>query len=65
MYPRAMAPEPETREMQVEQSRREKAHRRAADEATDEHEAVSEERRAEKAAYLREKLDERARSEDE
>jgi hypothetical protein len=65
MYPRVMVPDPETREMQVEQSRREEAHRRAADEATDEHEAVSEERRAEKAAYLREKLDERGRSEDE
>ena len=45
MYPPAMAPDPETREMQIEQSRREAAHRRAADEATDEHEAVSEERR--------------------
>jgi hypothetical protein len=64
MYPRAMAPEPETREMQIEQTRREASHRRAADDATDEHEAVSEERRAEKAAYLRDKLDERARSED-
>jgi hypothetical protein len=60
-----MPPEPDTREMQIEQFRRETAHRRAAGDATDEHEVVSEERRAEKAAYLREKLDERARSEDE
>jgi hypothetical protein len=60
-----MPPEPETQEMQIEQTRREKAHREAAEQATDEHEAASEERRATKAAYLREKLDERARSEDE
>jgi hypothetical protein len=60
-----MQPEPETREMQLEQKRRERAHREAAEDATDEHEAQSEERRAERAAYLREKLDERARSEDE
>jgi hypothetical protein len=51
--------------MRIAQARRERAHREAAEEATDEHEAVAEERRAERAAYLREKLDERARSEDE
>jgi hypothetical protein len=60
-----MRPEPETREMQIEQKRRERVHRDAAEDATDEHEVQSEERRADKAAYLREKLDERARSEDE
>jgi hypothetical protein len=60
-----MAPEPETREMQIEQKRREDAHRDAADDATEEQEVRSEERRADKAAYLREKLAERARSEDE
>jgi hypothetical protein len=60
-----MAPDPETREMQIEQKRRERAHRDAADEATEEHELRSEERRADKAAYLREKLQERERSEDE
>jgi hypothetical protein len=59
-----MAPEPETREMQIEQKRREQSHRGAADDATEEHEVRSEERRADKAAYLREKLDERADSED-
>jgi hypothetical protein len=51
--------------MKIEQERRERAHREAAEDATDTHEAVAEERRADKAAYLREKLDERARSEDE
>jgi hypothetical protein len=60
-----MPPEPETRELQIEQKRREQAHRDAAEDATDEHEVESEERRADKAAYLREKLDERARAEDE
>jgi hypothetical protein len=60
-----MAPEPETQEMRIEQKRREKSHRDAAEDATEEHEVRSEERRADKAAYLREKLDERARSEDE
>jgi hypothetical protein len=51
--------------MQIEQERREQSHRHAAEDATEEHEVRSEERRADKAAYLREKLDERARSEDE
>ena len=60
-----MGPDPETREMQIEQTRREQAHRNAAEDATEEHEVESEERRADKAAYLREKLAERARSEDE
>jgi hypothetical protein len=58
-------PDPETREMQIEQKRREAAHREAAEDATEEHEVEAEERRADKAAYLREKLAERARSEDE
>jgi hypothetical protein len=60
-----MGPDPETREMQIEQDRREQSHRGAAEDATEEHEVAAEERRADKAAYLREKLDERARSEDE
>jgi hypothetical protein len=51
--------------MQIEQKRRERSHRDAAEDATEEHEVRSEERRADKAAYLREKLDERARAEDE
>jgi hypothetical protein len=60
-----MAPEPETQEMQLDQLRKERAHRDAADAATDEHEADTEERRASRAAYLRKKLEERGRSEDE
>jgi hypothetical protein len=57
------AEDPKTEELRVEQTEREAAERaRAAqsalDEDTDQHE-----RRADKAAYLREKLEERARSE--
>ena len=51
--------------MQLDQLRRERVHREAAEQATDEHEAETEERRAARSAYLREKLAERARSEDE
>ena len=58
-------PDPKTEEMRLEQLRREHVEREQADEATDSHEAVSHERRAERAAYLKEKLEERARSEDE
>ena len=58
-------PDPKTEEMQLEQLRREKGERDQADEATDSHEAVTHKRRADRAAYLREKLAERARSEDE
>ena len=60
-----MAPKPETKEMQLDQLRRERVHREAAEQATDEHEAKTEERRAARSAYLREKLKERGRSEDE
>jgi hypothetical protein len=55
--------EPETEELRVEQVKRERAEReqaREADEPTDEH---THERRADKHAYLREKLAERERSE--
>jgi hypothetical protein len=51
--------------MQIEQERREQSHRHAAEDATEEQEVRAEERRADKAAYLREKLHERSRSEDE
>jgi hypothetical protein len=57
--------DPKTEEMKLEQLRREKGEREQADEATDSHEAVTHERRAERAAYLKEKLDERAKSEEE
>ena len=55
--------EPETEELRIEQVKRERAEReqaRAADEPTDEQ---THERRADKHAYLREKLAERERSE--
>ena len=57
--------EPETKEMRIEQDLRERAEREQAQDAdlpTEEH---THERRAEKHAYLREKLAERARSEEE
>jgi hypothetical protein len=58
-------PDPKTEELQLDQQRRERGEREQAEEATDSHEAVTHERRADRAAYLKDKLDERARSEDE
>ena len=58
-------PDPKTEEMRLEQIQRERSER---EQATDSHEPAEEKthaRRADRAAYLREKLDERARSEDE
>jgi hypothetical protein len=58
-----MTEEPETKEMRIEQARAEHSERKSAEESelpTEEH---THERRAEKHAYLREKLAERARSE--
>jgi hypothetical protein len=52
--------ERETEELRQEQARREEAERQLAEE-TGEHAAV---RRADKHAYLREKLEEREKSED-
>ena len=56
--------DPETQELRIEQKHREAAEREAADAdlPTEEHAAL---RRADKDAYLREKLEERARSEQE
>jgi hypothetical protein len=54
---------PETEELKESQREREQAEREQATAATDEHETRQHERRAEKARYLREKLDERAASE--
>jgi hypothetical protein len=56
--------DPKTDELRVEQIKREReehARARAADEPDQEHQH---ERRAERAEYLREKLDERAKSEE-
>ncbi len=58
-------PDPETREMQIVQSEREEVERKAAETASDDTETATHERRADRAAYLRAKLEERARSEDE
>jgi YihY family inner membrane protein len=58
-------PDPETDSLRVEQVRREIAERKRAEEAGEPAETRAHQRRAERAAYLREKLRERARSEDE
>jgi hypothetical protein len=58
-------PDPETRELRLEQLERERTEREQARSSRDRPEERAHERRAERHAYLREKLDERARSEDE
>jgi hypothetical protein len=55
--------DPKTEELKLTQLERERAERRRAETAPVEDEAVQHERRAEKARYLVEKLDERAESE--
>jgi hypothetical protein len=57
--------DPRTEELELDQIRRERGERSAAAEALDPEEAAQHVRRADKAAYLRVKLGERARSEDE
>ena len=56
--------EDDTEQLRVEQIRRERDARARAEEADDPTEEHTEERRAERAAYLREKLAERAESEE-
>jgi hypothetical protein len=58
-------PDPKTEELQLEQLRREREERERAGEASEPAEERAHERRADRAAYLKDKLDERARSEDE
>jgi hypothetical protein len=58
-------PDPKTEEMQLEQLQKERTEREQADEATEGAEERTHERRADRAAYLKRKLEERARSEDE
>ena len=55
--------DPKTEELRVEQAEREQAERGAEDEAPTEEHTDAHRRRADKAAYLREKLEERADSE--
>ena len=52
-----------TREMRVDLIKRELRHRRNADDTPVPDEAATEERRAERAEYLRQKVEERAESE--
>jgi hypothetical protein len=56
--------DPETRELQIDQVQRELHERKRAEEAGLPPETRSHERRADKHAYLREKLAERAESEE-
>ena len=55
--------DPKTEELRQEQLRREADERRRAGASLEEDEAEQHERRADKAAYLREKLEERADAE--
>jgi hypothetical protein len=55
--------EPDTEELKQTQLEREQAERRRADTVPDDDEAAQHERRADKARYLAEKLEERAESE--
>ena len=56
-------PATETEELQRRQGEREATERREAETATEDAETAQHERRADKAAYLREKLEERAQAE--
>jgi hypothetical protein len=58
-----VAEEPTTQELKLSQLEREEAERRRARTAPDEDEAVQHDRRADKARYLADKLEERAESE--
>ena len=57
--------DPKTEEMRLEQLQRARTEREQAGGAAEPEEEKTHERRAERAAYLKEKLDERARSEEE
>jgi hypothetical protein len=58
-----MEEEPTTEELRVEQLQRERVEREAAAEGATPDDTEQHERRAEKASYLREKLEERERAE--
>ncbi len=59
-----MDPDPKTEELRVEQIVREREERTAEHQALQPEEAEQHGRRAERAAYLKQKLEERAESED-
>ena len=63
-YPAAM-PDPKTEELRIEQIQRERTEREQAEHSSAAAEEDTHERRADRAAYLKSKLDERAKSEDE
>jgi hypothetical protein len=58
-------PDPKTEEMQLEQLQKERAERDRAGDASEPADEHAHKRRADRAAYLRDKLAERAKSEDE
>jgi hypothetical protein len=57
--------DPKTEEMRVEQIQRERSEREQAEKAPESAEETTHRRRADRAAYLKSKLDERAKSEEE
>lgn len=59
----AMEEDPTTQELRIEQAERERAERDAAEEGATPEDTEQHERRAERASYLREKLEERAQAE--
>jgi hypothetical protein len=56
-------PDPKTEELALEQERRKESEQRRAEHSETEDEASQHARRAEKSAYLKQKLEERAKSE--
>jgi hypothetical protein len=62
-YVLRVSDEPTTEELKLSQLERERAERRRAEAVPDDEEAAQHERRADKARYLAEKLEERAESE--
>jgi hypothetical protein len=62
-YVLSVPDEPKTEELKLTQLKREEAERQHAESAPDEDEAAQHERRADKARYLAEKLEQRAESE--
>jgi membrane protein len=60
----AEVPDPKTEELQLEQIERERQEHARAEQSSEDPETETHERRAERASYLKEKLDERAEAED-
>jgi hypothetical protein len=58
-------PDPKTDELRIEQIQRERSEREQAGDAPEPADEHAHERRADRAAYLKSKLEERAKSEDE